>query len=512
MTKPNLASVLEDLYAIDPDLRLHEAQLVPLVELLLKNDPQQVPDAAFVERLRGELRQRAAVLEEELEEMRPHSGVFPFFTLNTFAAALGGAVAAVLVIAPFAYRALQNGGVPAPAGTSAPLFSYAVKDAGANAFGDLAAIPAENSRPQSGGGGPAAMPVQAPMAAMESTAEDSARNADAKMIAPGGTMPPYEITQYRYVVDGALPELSDSVEVLKREKRISSVALSSLSSFLNLGIADLSSFGDARLDNVSFVQDKPKGYAVSLNMTEGMVSVSQYWQRWPHPDAECRDDACMERYRIQLSQLPSEEETIRIAEAFAKKLGIDLTAYGAPAVDMQWKREYDKMPDKKNAWVPDVLRVLWPQLVDGKPAYEEYGGKTGVSIGVSVREKEATDVWGLQNQSYLKSAYAGVTDTATVTHYLDTFEKFPGDLPPQAKAKIVDVTLGAPEMGYMRVFQPKGDVSEELLVPALVFPVKASPTGQEYYRQQVLVPLAKDILEKRLEQPGGGIIRPMPMM
>jgi len=127
MTPHTLASVLEDLYAIDPALRAHEAQLVPLVELLLRNDPSGKPDEAFVERLRGELRQHAVVLSEDARDARGFSW-FSSFPLRGLSAALGGALFAVVLAVPATYYALR--GVQVPSMVSAPVFSSAVRDAG----------------------------------------------------------------------------------------------------------------------------------------------------------------------------------------------------------------------------------------------------------------------------------------------------------------------------------------------------------------------------------------------
>jgi hypothetical protein len=515
MTPPSLDSILEDLYAIDPALRGHEAQLRPLVEMLLKNNPGQTPDAAFVEELRGKLRQHAVALTERRHS---RSSFFSFSTMNPFSAAIGGAVVAAVVLVPglLLIPGLSGPDTSVPPTGGTPLFSYAVTPVGDNAFGNLAeGSMVASGRGQGGGGGGNVAMDAATTAPAPAVAESDASNkmmaggtADRMMIAP-------EITEYDYSFAGELPALDAEVGVLKRKKNISSVSLSSMLGSMNMGMIDLSSFGDAKLDNVNFFQDKNKGYSISINLKEGHVGINQYWPRWPHPESECRDEACYQRLRVKISELPSEEATIAIANTFLKDHGVDASLYGAPEVDMQWKTEYDRQTDKSQAWVPDQMRVIYPQLVEGKTTYEEYGGKAGLSVGVSVREKQVVDVWGLMSQSYDRSQYAGVTDKATVTNYLANFEKFINKegMPASTKYKTVKVALGTPTTGYVKMYKQDGQEGFDIYVPALVFPVESVEGNEPFYRQAITVPLAKELLEERLKQQqgiGGGEPMPIP--
>lgn len=209
---------------------------------------------------------------------------------------------------------------------------------------------------------------------------------------------------------------------------------------------------------------------------------------------------------MKLSEIPADDVLIGIANDFLKEHGIDVSTYGTPEVDNQWKIDYDKQTDKTLAYVPESMRVVYPQLVDGKPVYEEYGPKAGLSVGVSVREKKVADMWGLMDQKYLKSNYAGVTDANTVRDYLARFEKQP-TLYRMAgtKVKTVKVQLGTPVVSFAKYYTYENDQSNELIVPSLVFPVENTEGSVQFYRQSVTIPLAKELLEKRLEMmnPGG---------
>lgn len=507
MTPSTLETILGDLYAIDPALREHEAQLKPLVELLLKNNPGQAPDAAFVEELRGRLRQHAAVLTEKRRSSS--SSLFSFFTMNPFSAALGGAVVAAVVLVPAVYYGTGFAPVPVPADGGTPLFTYAVNTVDNEAFGDLAAgTMAASGRGQGGGGGGGVAMDAAMPAPMADESANSKMTADQAM---GRTMIAPEITQYEYSFTGEVPALEAQVGVLKRTKNLAGSSLSSLLSHFNVGTIDLSSFGDAKLDNVTFSQSRSKGYSISMNMREGTVGINQNWATWPHPENECRDEACYQRYRVKLSEIPSEEATISVANAFLESHGVDRSQYGEPEVDMQWKVEYDRIADKSQAWVPDQLRVIYPLLIEGKVTHEEYGGKAGLSVGVSVREKAVTDLWGINSQTYDRSQYAGVTDKAVITDYLANFEKFStAGYPPETKVKTVKVQLGAPTAGYVKMYKQEGQEGFEIFVPALVFPVENVEGNQPFYRSAITVPLAKQLLEERLAQQGGGGVMPMP--
>lgn len=499
MTTPDITRFLEELYALEPSLQAQEAELRPLLADLLAARPDAEPDPAFVAHLRTMLRDRAAA--------PARSAHLPFFSFSPFSTALAGTALGVLVTAPITWAVLQPQDAM-PTDTTedtslSALFHYSVNDAGEEAFGALQPHPATASFGRGGGGGGEPAPSAAGTAAMDAR----------MMIDPG----PGEITQYRYLYDGALPALTDeTVDVLKRQPGISGADARDILGQFRLGAADMTSFEGLRVDSLQFYQDREYGYAVHANLREGSLSISSYWPRWPNPAAECRDDACYERLRLSIDDVPADEELLAIAEAFVARHGIDVTRYGSPTVDNGWRTQYERTANKSEFYIPDTQRVIYPLLIDDQQVYEQGGEPSGISVSINVRARRVSDVWGIQNQSYLRSAYAAVTDEAVIRDFLTGYDQTPAAfLPRDIDVKTVDVRLGAPTRGLMRMYAPDGTLPQELYVPALVFPVE-QPAGEEFFwRTHVTVPLAADLLESA-PLPGGPPMPidtlPMPLM
>ena len=60
--------------------------------------------------------------------------------------------------------------------------------------------------------------------------------------------------------------------------------------------------------------------------------------------------------------------------------------------------------------------------------------------------------------------------------------------------KTVRINVGAPKPGYMLSRYQFTDQPEDLLVPALIFPITKVPEGQQYYATSMIVPLVKNLL------------------
>jgi len=92
----NITTILTELYALDPQLKAHEQQLLAIISRLLADKPQIKLDRAFVKKLRAQLMAEAHQ-QSTLEITTNHS----FMTKITYA--FGGAVIAALLIIPTFY-------------------------------------------------------------------------------------------------------------------------------------------------------------------------------------------------------------------------------------------------------------------------------------------------------------------------------------------------------------------------------------------------------------------------
>lgn len=497
----HIRTILDELYVLEPQLKTQENELITIIEQMLEHKPDAEPDPAFVQQLRMILKERAAstsTTHSSLFFPAPRSSrrsvVGSFLTMQSFPYAVVGAVLGAVITGPIVYSIVTSDGtISVPTDAPMPMFSYGIQEAGNQAFGDLSDPSVSiNPRGQGGGGGGA-------------PSIDAAMPTDAKMIAPDSMIYPAEITEYNFTINGEMPALTDGeVDVLKRRKGMSSPSISSILGSFDLGFINLSSFNDAKVDSISFYEDKQYGYMFYLNFREGSLSINANWEKWPQ---------VTDYQPIDPSSVPADERLLSIASSFVSDHDINVSSYGAPEVDKQWQRQFELMSAAGTSmYAPDSVRVVYPLLIDGQPVYDEGGSKMGISIGINVRENRVSDVWGIMDQNFQKSSYPGVTDGAQVTQYLDTY----GDMqkqwmPEGTTVKTVDVTLGAPIPGFTRmyVYDDANRMGNELIVPALIFPVESVPEGQYYYQTSITVPLAKELLEK-INQPIG-VPRPLMM-
>jgi len=469
--------IYEELLAIDPSFKDHEATLLPVIEALLAQDPAREPDAQFIQDLKIRLREHAAALS-----LSPS----PLLTMQRYIPYLSGAFA-VLIIAPVvAFFLLRPGTFPVPAGK--PLFEESIQSVAPGAFGTLPASapsPAGQGdgvamRPQSGGGG---------------GGEIGANYAvDEKMIMP------YPMVQYDYVYEGELPELSGTIAVYRRKPEGINVPLSAIGSRLNLGTINLESFRSMNMETITFQQNTDFGYQIFLNLRDATVSIDARWDKWPM--SQCQTEECFQRERMMLDQIPEDSVIIDIAKAFAQEYGIDLTGYGEPQVDNLWRRDYERAENKEFAYVPDTQRVIFPVLMEGEPVYDQSGIVTGISMGVHVKHRRVMNVWGITGLSYEKSDYEGVTDASEIHAFLSRLDTY--GMPEDKQIQKGTVTLGTPVLAFTVQYNYANNVSEELLVPSLIFPVEkveGPESGGYFYRTSVVVPLAKDMLKEQTYPP-----------
>jgi hypothetical protein len=491
-----MKTFLRELYEIDPDLQAHESELIPLIEKLLSHDPSQVPNAAFVQSLRLQLQDRATSLSS--------SPSMSSSVWQKVLYAFGGAVTAAVVL-PLVFIA-WNKGLP-PLGTSSSstdLFGYRIEETSKGAFGELGAQQNGEAptappviRDQSGGGGPtnAVAPAMMGMGG-------GGMGMDAKMIAP------YPFYEYDYVYEGKIADLKDSVAVYMRTPSAKNLSLSSLQSALNLGTLDISSFQGMNVDSVSFTQDRPYGYQLYVNLREATVNIDAMWSQWPQ--SQCTTDACFQKQRVKIGDIPSDDAVIKIAQDFAKEHGIDLSNYGTPEVNNQWRRDYDNTPNKADYYIPESLQVVFPLMIDDKPTYDQSGAKTGIAITVHIKENRVMSVWGIADRTYKKSDYTGVTDAAAIMKYIDNLGggMFPIDARPMpliapdgnGESKKATVVLGDPTVSLVMNYRYENGKNSEILVPSLVFPVKEirGGNGGYFYMNNVIVPLAKDLFDEQI--------------
>ncbi|MBP6944754.1 hypothetical protein KBD61_00155 [Patescibacteria group bacterium] len=479
---PDLQGILDDLYKEDPSLRSQEADLIPLLQKLITSRPEATFNARARSRLKQELLQvqtqsypRASFFSSFFSSMPSLSSLKPW-------AAPVGALALVLV------AVMASTWRSAPQVAVSPLIASNITTVSPRAFGNLGAAAVQTGRGAEG--------VSASAVAQNPVGGSAKLMAQDMMIAR-----PFPEVRYRYVYDGDLPAWEPQLNVYKRVKGASQLsALIQPLADTTRGLIDLASLQKLQLQTFTAVQDEPYGYAVTVDLSEGMVNLNQNYQQWPHPEALCRDEACYQQLRLNPGDVPSDEEALRIVAEFLQARGIVTTGYGTPRVINEWRTQYEAATDKSTVYVPDVVTVTYPVLVDGKAAYEQGGTAFGLMVNVSSRSRKVDSVWNLTTNTYEQSAYAAETNVSRIREVVEKGGVY-GYVPAQVE-KTVDITLNAPELVLHHLWLPSepGKPMTELLVPALRFTVKDKP-ADGYMQDTILVPLIKDVLDQQNNPP-----------
>ncbi len=486
-----IKEILSDLYDLEPGLREHEQQLITIIRAIVASKPNPVIDQSFVKSLRDQL---VPVTGHGFADIKVENNKINF--MKKFNFALGGLMVCLLLVAGAVYYTKNGNGLKLAYDNNPKIIQ-----AGENAFGKLSDVSEvntqatgigggmggslattseiDNSRPQSGGGG-------------------GGVGID-KMIAP---FPPYDYQTYRYVYKGEELDLSEAKrEVLKRLKGDAvSVDLGNLLGSLNLGLVDLGKFSNLRLQSASFIQPGAKGYNIYVSVDESNISINGMWPQPLTMESDqsklCIDGPGCGYNPVKLSEIPADEELISIANSFVAEYAIPVQAYGTPEVQNDWRIYYEAAQDKNNYYLPEVLNVVYPLMINGQFVYDEGGNKTGLNVGVNVRNKKVTSVWDLSLQNYQSSMYDSETDSARILKIAEKGGMY-GYVDPNAKT-VVDIELGTPKLEFVKMWNYKNFQSEELLIPSLIFPITNQPESSPnyYYRKSVVVPLIKEILDR----------------
>jgi hypothetical protein len=511
-----LDDLLSELYAIDPDLRQHDAALRPLVARIAAAKPDTHFDAAFASRLRAQLLALPAPAMAA-----PTTSVFSrFFSMPAYRYFVpAGALVAVIAVAVATSVPRSSNDILSRTNGE----TVALAD---NAFGSLALSAANPSNPAAGNAlavrnaaesAPSPAPAQgialdmaAPAVPMAMTDPGMGGGTSAKMVAPD-----WRPTYYRYTYAGAdLPSIDAKMPVLRRVASPLSANADGLAESAS-GIADLGRLNGLRVQSFNMVQDVPYGFMVYADLNEGTLSLSQNYERWPHPENQCADQACFERYQLKASDVPADDVVIAAADKLLAELGVNRASYGPgmvqpdPGYMTLSARAADAPAEAASrlAYVSESIRVIYPMLVDGKPVHDEGGTPSGITVSVSVREKRADGMYGLESSRYEASNYEMETDPATLRKLAEQGGMYGNYVGTDGEVQAVE--LGTPELVLTRSWQYDGRSSSQLLVPALRFPVTKAP--QNFWQQAVVIPLAKDILERAAGNGGGMIPTPRPL-
>jgi hypothetical protein len=320
---------------------------------------------------------------------------------------------------------------------------------------------------------------------------------------------------FKYVYKGDALDLQEtSGSVFRRLKGDGFLSgnLVSLISNEDLGVLNLKSFDNLKMTNLSLVEDKNLGLMINVDFNDDSVYMYENWEKWRIPERDaCTDEACFSRFRLQLSDVPSDNDLIAMSNDFLDKYNINREHYGQPVVDNLWRENYEKNPDKSNLYIPEYVVVVYPLMLNNQPVFDQSGNYSGLRVTINLLKKAASGINGLTPYRYEESSYALETDATRLNKVIENggwnriyyYNQGEG-------AKTTEIELGTPTKSLVQMWRYTNNRSEELFVPALVFPVLNAPT--EYYGQKfITIPLVKELVDELLVEPnqGGGGIMPL---
>jgi hypothetical protein len=397
--------------------------------------------------------------------------------MKKFSFVAAGAAVIVLAVSGYLYVNQPGGRIdPGQKITSAP----------DRAFGSLASLssaPTQNQKAEGRGAGGGAPELDA-----------ESKSMSAEIGIPG----PIERIQYKYTYQGEDMKIEkDKMPVYKRQKQIGNSSLPSALS--QSGLIDLSRFENTELQHITLAENKKMGYVTNLNFSEGVVSIYKNYSKWQEVgSAKCQGDTrCYEQSKLTPDDLPSDEELIKITDNFINKYGIDLTDYGRPIIDKRWQ---EPRRTQEKQYIPEDISIVYPKKIQGLAVYNYGGDRDGLMINVNIPAQKVSGCWNLKTNNYEASDYPIENNWQKIIAKAETGGIYP-EYRQEENAKTVEITLGTPEMGYVSYQKYEAGESEELYAPALIFPVTNSPQDYNYWRKNIIVPLAQEMFNQNNDVP-----------
>lgn len=500
MEKNSLDNLLKELYLFEPELIKFEAQLIEIIKQMSELQPDTKFDANLAMRIKERLMLQITENKKELIDKK----TFNFGLANLNKSVYTYAVLATVFILTFSLISFNL--------LNKSKDAHQIKDVskkntvnsedwqernsddfvrvGPNAFGSLAAISltdlSKNINQKELGA------QMVPAGAGGASAMTLGVTDNTHMIIPGYNT--------KYVYQGAnliLNQLEGDVYRRLAVANDDGKKLAGIISGLNLNGLSLSNFINLKVQSITLLEDVNKGFAVNLDFDSGGISIYENWSQWGSLEGDvCKDDNCWQKFKIKIEDVPSDEELIKKSNDFIAKYNIDLSNYGNPVIDNAWRFEYDKSIDKENFYIPDTISVIYPLLAGGKIVKDQSGNYSGVRVNINLLHQSVSGLSNLMVTRYELSSYALETDFQRLVKIVEKGAQpsYPyGDISNDREKEII---LRTPEFTYINLFRHTASKNEELLVPALSFPIFFDHENEYYGQRSIVVPLVKEMLDE----------------
>lgn len=491
MQENQLKNILEELYILDPSLKNYESELVELIKKMKDIKPETKFDAVFASRLKEKIMSQS---EKKIAPKNSNKKIFNFINKKVFVFTGSVAVVGIVVLAFSVYY--QKGYLPTRESF------VALPD---NAFGSLASLNTGTETQSATGArelasAKTASDLAAPMISSPVSANISTGGrgivAGRMISAPNN---------FKYVYKGDDLNLSEETAPvyrrLKGDQTVAKELAASISNFDSLGLG-LKNLDNLKVTNLSLAEDKKLGLMVNFDFNEDNIYISENYAKWTYPEREAcgSDQNCLSKYQMKLENIPADSALIKITDKFLTDHKINRAHYGEPQVDNSWRDEYEKSEDKTNYYIPEDATVIYPLLIDGQKVKNQSGTYVGLQVTVNLLKNAVSGLSGLTPYRYETSNYPLETSAEKIIKKAEAGGWNRNYFIQSENVKTIE--LGTPERTYVQVYKYENNGSEELLVPALVFPVINLPQDSLYCgNKSIIVPLVSELLDEADNQP-----------
>lgn len=517
--------ILNDLYKLDPTMKEYEAELRKLITQLIAARPNTKFDEAFKNKLEQELLQKFKQITSQ--PIKKYSA-WDKLAMSKFIYVMGGSLAVVVL---FVAGIMVVNKLPQKNNDNKLIklsLKQTIDQTSAQAFGALpsfqvshdqksspslntASKKAINTSAQGGGAEPASFMATADMAVNNSGAKAEralAVGVASKAVEPASFIyPPNPQVTVNYTYTGDEFKLDNKNLAVYKRNFSGDLAnqLGRIIGNIDTGLLNLKSFSNLKASNLALQEDYDGGY--SFNFDFNNESVSLYRSYSPQAvSSDCADKTgCVPDYYISKNEMPSNEEILAVANNFLKNHGVDLSYWGKPEINNDWTT-YEEF--KKNDYAPANVSVVYPQKINEELTYTDNGSLLGMTVNINLKERKIDSVYNLASQNFVSSNYPAITDWNKILQFA-----LKGGLRPtiyyitaeNGSEKQINLELGTPVYGLVdRWIYDK--TSQELFVPALIFPIKNKTMVPGYGNlNNVIVPLIEEMFPKENDNYGGGV-------
>jgi hypothetical protein len=489
MNSSDRQQLIDELCSLNPELKkLDNNELIKVIKLLEKSQPDLPDNQDFKAKLRSELLTKFSQLQNQDPEIKPSLfNLFSLFTMKKIAIFATGL--AVVLLPAYFFWSNQEPADKNPQDSNIKLaLSSETTEVKNQAFG---VIEFGESSPESN--------PRADAVGLGSQSGGGARTLETSMIAR--PMPRYNL-RYQFTGELELPEAEKLPVYQKSRPQNAASSLSNVITSLDLQVLDLTQLENSEVAELSLVENQEYGYRVFINFTEGQINLSPNHPTWPNPADNCwqqndtpeQVNECLENLRLTEADLLTDEQLTQISNQFLANYSLQTLDLDEPQVDRRFMERDQELISEEKRFIPSDLTVTYPFTLDNQNIFDFGGQEYGLRVQVDLAEQKVSSLYNLFIPNLERSLYLKETDLEKIEALIASGgilgNQQQGGLEEDLKELVVE--LNEPEVGYFRHFSYRDGQSQELFIPALIFKTQQEPSGQIYYNETVIVPLIAD--------------------